>query len=91
MYCGKLITTTSKEHIIHNALGGLYESIGICCPECNKLVGRLVDVPFTKIFNPIITQIENFAKTNKEKSAPPCTGKATNDVRYQERPEPILD
>lgn len=76
VYCGKPITETSKEHIIHNALGGLYESTGICCPDCNPLVGRLVDVPFTKIFNPIISQIVNFAKTNKEKSSPPCTGKA---------------
>ena len=76
VYCGQPITETSKEHIIHNALGGLYESTGICCPKCNPLVGRLVDVPFTKIFNPIISRINNFAKTNKEKSSPTCTGKA---------------
>ena len=29
VYCGRPITTPSKEHIIHNALGGLYESTGI--------------------------------------------------------------
>lgn len=83
VYCGKVITETSKEHIIQNALGGLYESTGICCPDCNNLISRFVDVPFTKIFNPIISQIVNFAKTNKEKSSPPCTGKARyNGVVY---------
>ncbi|MDD6967068.1 MAG: HNH endonuclease [Firmicutes bacterium] len=83
VYCGRPITTPSKEHIIHNALGGLYESTGICCPDCNELVGKLIDVPFTKTFNPIISQIDNFAKTNKGKSSPPCTGKAIhNGVIY---------
>lgn len=83
VYCGCPITKESKEHIIHNALGGLYESTGICCPNCNELVGKLIDVPFTKIFNPIICQIENFAKTNNGKSSPSCTGKASyNGVVY---------
>lgn len=26
VYCGKVIVTRSKEHIIQNAIGGLYES-----------------------------------------------------------------
>lgn len=31
VYCGKVIVTRSKEHIIQNAIGGLYESEDICC------------------------------------------------------------
>ena len=76
VYCGKLITTRSREHIIQNALGGLYESEDICCPECNNYISKYIDVPFTKTFNPIISRIENFTKTNNKKSQPVCTGKA---------------
>lgn len=74
IYCNKEITTRSREHVIHNALGGLYESTDICCPECNNFVSRNVDAPFTKIFNPIIAHIQNFAKTNNTNSTPPYTG-----------------
>ena len=70
VYCGKTITTRSREHIIQNALGGLYESEDICCPECNNYISRYIDVPFTKTFNPIISRIENFTKTNNKKSHP---------------------
>lgn len=77
VYCGKPIEKGSREHIIQNALGGLYESENICCDNCNKtVISQKIDVPFTKIFNPIITRIENFAKTNNTKSKPSCTGKA---------------
>lgn len=75
VYCGKEITTRSSEHVIQNALGGLYESEDICCPECNNYVSHFIDAPFTKIFNPIISQIVNFSKTNNTKSLQPCTGK----------------
>ena len=34
VYCGKVIVTRSKEHIIQNAIGGLYESEDICCDKC---------------------------------------------------------
>ena len=77
VYCGKLITTRSREHIIQNALGGLYESEDICCPECNNYISKYIDVPFTKTFNPIISRIENFTKTNNKKSHPVCSGKAS--------------
>ena len=77
IYCNKAITQRSSEHVIQNALGGLYESTDICCPECNNFISRHIDAPFTKIFNPIIGRIYNFSKTNKTKSLPPCTGKAT--------------
>lgn len=75
VYCGKEITTRSSEHVIQNALGGLYESEDICCPECNNYISRCIDAPFTKIFNPIIGKIDNFSKTNNPKSMPSCTGK----------------
>ena len=79
VYCGKRIEKRSHEHIIQNAIGGLYESEDICCPECNNYVSKYIDVPFTKTFNPIISRIENFTKTNNAKSKPVCTGKASYD------------
>lgn len=36
VYCGKVIVTRSKEHIIQNAIGGLYESEDICCDRIEK-------------------------------------------------------
>lgn len=79
VYCGKRIEKRSREHIIPNAIGGLYESEDICCPECNNYISKYIDVPFTKTFNPIISRIENFTKTNNTKSQPACTGKALHD------------
>lgn len=84
VYCNKEITTRSREHVIQNALGGLYESEDICCPECNNYISKCIDAPFTKIFNPVIGQIDNFSKTNKTKSCPPCTGMVEyNGKTYQ--------
>lgn len=74
VYCGQEITTRSREHVIQNALGGLYESTDICCPQCNNYLSKYIDVPFTKIFNPIVSQIDKFSKTNNKKSLQPCTG-----------------
>ena len=74
IYCNREITTRSKEHVIQNALGGLYESEDICCPECNNFISQHIDAPFTKIFNPIISRIDDFSKTNNTKSTPLCTG-----------------
>lgn len=79
VYCGKVISTRSREHTIQNALGGLYESEDICCPECNSYISKYIDAPFTKTFNPIISRIKNFTKTNNKKSQPVCTGKAVYD------------
>ncbi len=84
VYCGKSISKRSKEHIIQNAIGGLYESEDICCPDCNNYVSRYIDAPFTKIFNPIISRIENFAKTNNKKSQPMYTGRASHDGKPYE-------
>lgn len=76
VYCGKVITERSREHIIQNAIGGLYESEDICCPDCNHYISKYIDAPFTKTFNAIISRIENFTKTNNKKSKPVYTGKA---------------
>ncbi len=74
VYCGKEITKRSREHVIQNALGGLYESEDICCPECNNYISSCIDAPFTKIFNPIIGNIDDFSKTNNTKSTPAYSG-----------------
>lgn len=74
VYCNKEITTPSREHVIQNALGGLYESEDICCPECNTHVSQQVDKPFTTIFNPIIGNISNLTKTHNKNSTPSYTG-----------------
>lgn len=79
VYCGKVITIRSKEHIVQNALGGLYESEEICCEKCNSVLSKDIDTPFTKIFNPIIMNIKNITKTNNKKSHPSCSGKAIYD------------
>lgn len=79
IYCGKLIIERSREHIIQNAIGGLYESKDICCSKCNNYLSRFIDAPFTKTFNPIISRIEKFAKTNNTKSQPSCMGQAMHD------------
>lgn len=81
IYCNKEITTRSSEHVIQNALGGLLESEDICCPECNNYISKYIDAPFTKTFNPIISRIDNFSKTNNTKSAPPCTGTVSYNGR----------
>ena len=74
VYCGKVITKLSKEHVIQNALGGKYESEDICCGECNNYVSKYIDKNFTEIFNPIIAEIKNLYKTNNKKSNPIYTG-----------------
>ena len=79
VYCNKEITTRSREHVIQNALGGLYESEDICCPECNNYISRHIDAPFTTIFNPILGNISNLGKTNNKNSTPIYTG----TVSYQ--------
>ena len=76
VYCGKPLEERSREHIIQNALGGLYESEDICCPQCNSLISKNIDAPFTKTFNGFISRMPNFPKTNKKKSSPICKGKA---------------
>ncbi len=76
IYCGNIITKRSKEHVIQNAIGGLYESEDICCHQCNEYLSKYIDEPFTKTFSCITSRINNFTKTNNTKSSPLCTGKA---------------
>ena len=76
-----MIEKESREHIIQNALGGLYESADICCNKCNNsIISKEIDAPFIRIFNPIISRIENMAKTNNKNSKPSCRGKAKCDA-----------
>lgn len=84
VYCDKEITTRSREHVIHNALGGLYESGDICCPECNNYVSKHIDVPFTKIFTPIVGNIRNMTKSHNKNSLPVYTGTVSyNGKKYE--------
>lgn len=78
-YCNTPITTRSSEHVIHNALGGLYESTDICCPECNNYTSREIDVPFTTTFNPIIGNMPDLIKSRRGSASPAYTG----TVSYQ--------
>lgn len=78
VYCGQPIKETSMEHVIQQALGGRYESAHILCPQCNEIVGKCIDVPFNRIFNPIIDQLNDFVKQRKS-SNPPYKGKARHD------------
>ncbi len=79
VYCGNEIAKESKEHIIQNALGGLYESTDICCGECNNIISKKIDIGFTKTFNGILSKIPDLVKTNNKKSKPMYTGKALFD------------
>ena len=74
-YCGvDLSNVISKEHIIQNALGGLYESKTICCPDCNNRISEIIDKPFVDIFAPIISNIHNLRKTHNVNSKPLYSG-----------------
>lgn len=59
----------SKEHIIHNAIGGSLEDEGIYCKTCNGLYGSDQDKAFTQIFAPIVAKI-NMHKTRNTKGTP---------------------
>lgn len=59
----------SKEHIIHNAIGGTLEDDGIYCKTCNGLYGSDQDKAFTQIFSPIVDGV-NMHKTRKTKGTP---------------------
>lgn len=76
VYCGRKIEQVSNEHVIQNAIGGLYESTEICCGVCNNFISKNIDVPFTSTFNGIISKIPDMVKTNNKKSKPSYTGKA---------------
>lgn len=69
--CGVLLDSQnkSKEHIIHNAIGGSLEDDEIYCKVCNELYGSDKDKAFTRIFAPIVDGI-NIHKTRKTKGTP---------------------
>lgn len=66
--CGEPLSAQnkSKEHIIHNAIGGSLEDDEIYCKSCNELCGSNNDKAFTKIFAPIVNKIK-MHKTRKTK------------------------
>lgn len=68
IYCDQEISSPSKEHIIHNAIGGWLESVEICCDSCNKLLGKIIDKDFTNLFNAIVMHLPDFDKTNNDNS-----------------------
>lgn len=59
----------SKEHIVHNAIGGSLEDDEIYCEACNSRYGSNQDKAFTQIFAPIVDGI-NMHKTRKTKGTP---------------------
>ena len=59
----------SREHIIHNAIGGTLEDDEIYCKICNGLYGSDQDKAFTQIFAPIVDGL-NMHKSRKTKGAP---------------------
>lgn len=59
----------SKEHIIHNAIGGSLEDDEIYCQTCNSQYGSNQDKAFTQIFAPIVDRI-NMHKTRKTRGTP---------------------
>lgn len=68
--CGVTLNSQnkSKEHIIHNAIGGSLEDDEIYCKTCNELYGSDQDKAFTQIFAPIVDGI-NMHKTRKTKGS----------------------
>ena len=48
--CGVSLTGSdvSEEHIIPNALGGIFTSTHLLCPECNSMFGGTIDA---EVFN----------------------------------------
>ena len=73
LYCSREILKESKEHVIHNALGGHLVSTEICCPQCNNAIQKLIDDDFTNVFAPITTRINNLKKSSNTKNKPSAT------------------
>lgn len=69
--CGALINNNnkSKEHIIHNAIGGSLEDDEIYCKTCNGMYGSEQDKAFTQIFAPIVDRL-NMHKSRKTIGTP---------------------
>lgn len=66
--CGTILDdeNRSKEHIIHNAIGGTMEDDTIYCKKCNATYGSGQDKAFAQIFAPIVDRI-NIHKNRKTK------------------------
>ena len=68
--CGDEITdeNKSKEHIIHNAIGGILEDEYIYCKKCNNCYGTIQDKSFTDIFAPFVGGLD-IHKSRKTKGS----------------------
>lgn len=63
----------SSEHIIHNAIGGTLQDDEIYCETCNNRLGSKMDKEFTRIFAPIIDNI-NIHKSRNNSEGTSYTG-----------------
>jgi len=74
LYCNiELPENNKKEHVIHNALGGLLECPYICCENCNNVMSQQDNV-FANNFSPFIPRIDNYHQTRKSNVKPKHTG-----------------
>ncbi len=66
--CGKPLVGAdlSSEHVIHNAIGGIFEDTGIYCKECNIYFGTNEDKAFTAMFAPFVDSL-GIKRTRKTK------------------------
>lgn len=71
----------SKEHIIHNAIGGNLEDDKIYCKSCNEKCGSNQDRKFVEIFAPIVNGI-NMHKTRKTKGTSYTGTMCDQDDKY---------
>lgn len=76
LYCNSDILIESKEHVIHNAIGGHLTSVDICCGSCNNLVQTLIDSEFTNALSPITGRIPDLNKSYSKKRRQSYRGKA---------------
>jgi hypothetical protein len=96
--CGDVIPESdrNREHIVPNAIGGRLQSEGILCNRDNKALGRAVDVPFAKIFEPfsarlglktdrdIKTFVEGYHPESKQKVRVEASGVTPERLYYDE-------
>ncbi len=68
--CGDEITeeNKSREHIIHNAIGGILEDEYLYCKKCNNSYGTIQDKSFTDIFVPFVEKLD-IHKSRKTKGS----------------------
>jgi hypothetical protein len=68
-YCSEEINelNKSKEHIIHNFLGGNISSYNLLCKACNNKIGSTIDAIFYNQFKPFTDLVVSKNSNNKTK------------------------